>query len=774
MPSVLITQCLQRDFVEPIGPHDPLPNKLHVGHAEALRLVGADPQAGPVAQLLRWARAQPHDALELLHVRDWHDPADASQAAHLSAFGSHCVKGTAGAGLVAGLDAGAGPNEAYVDAVGLNDFEEAGLGAHLERIRARAGGEPLRVGVVGVWTEAKVSFLLYDLCTRGRVASLATCSALTASASRAQHFNALEQLRRLLGVEVHDSVAEFAQWLVPSGRPFVSVPPPPVGNRPRLAPPALDLELAETDKDLLALLYRGAAELTLHPLSGGFSGALVFGVEAKDPLGQREAPSVAKLGPRKLVATERAAFERVEAVLGNDAPAVRGFVDLGERAGIKYSYAAMGHGKVRTFKTIYASGAPADRVDALLRTVFDDILGRFSQGAQLERLPLLSHYGFAPRMGPRVRALVSELDPAAGDMVEVGHVRAVHPARLYEEVLPGHVESPSERHWVSYVHGDLNGANILVDARENVWLIDFFHTARSHVLKDLAKLENDLLYILTPLADEEELAQATRMTLALRAVQDLRAPLPEAVEGVRAPALVRAWSALRTLRGLAAARVDSDRDPQQLRIALLRYSVHTLSFDESSPLQKRWALAASAVWAEDVAAELVKSNALRVDWLAGDGPTSRLGLTICPGRKDRGRVLDADLRSLAGAGAGTLVSLVTQAELDWAGIPALADAARAAGLEHLSLAIPDQGVPTMDEARKLVARIDERLERGERVVLHCMGGLGRSGLVAACVEVTRGATAAEAIATVRAARGPRAVETRVQEAFVASFAEVAR
>jgi hypothetical protein len=35
MTTVLITQCLQRDFVDPIGPHDPLPNLLHVGYSEA-------------------------------------------------------------------------------------------------------------------------------------------------------------------------------------------------------------------------------------------------------------------------------------------------------------------------------------------------------------------------------------------------------------------------------------------------------------------------------------------------------------------------------------------------------------------------------------------------------------------------------------------------------------------------------------------------------------------------------------------------------------------
>ena len=40
MATVLITQCLQRDFVDPIGPHDPLPNLLHVGYSEAMPAEG--------------------------------------------------------------------------------------------------------------------------------------------------------------------------------------------------------------------------------------------------------------------------------------------------------------------------------------------------------------------------------------------------------------------------------------------------------------------------------------------------------------------------------------------------------------------------------------------------------------------------------------------------------------------------------------------------------------------------------------------------------------
>ena len=98
--TVLVTECLQRDFVDPIGPHDPLPNELHVGHTEAVRLLGEDPSVGPLAQLMDWAQLAPPEDIEIVHVRDWHDAGDPAQRDHLSTFGEHCVQGTRGAGLV--------------------------------------------------------------------------------------------------------------------------------------------------------------------------------------------------------------------------------------------------------------------------------------------------------------------------------------------------------------------------------------------------------------------------------------------------------------------------------------------------------------------------------------------------------------------------------------------------------------------------------------------------------------------------------------------------
>ena len=61
-----------------------------------------------------------------------------------------------------------------------------------------------------------------------------------------------------------------------------------------------------------------------------------------------------------------------------------------------------------------------------------------------------------------------------------------------------------------------------------------------------------------------------------------------------------------------------------------------------------------------------------------------------------------------------------------------------------------------------------RIRGGERIVVACRGGLGRTGTAVACLLVDGGVPPDEAIARVRAAR-PGTVERRIQEDFVRSW-----
>lgn len=78
--------------------------------------------------------------------------------------------------------------------------------------------------------------MLYDLKTRLGIDELATCSALTVSDSRAQHFNALSQLEKILGVRCFESLAEFIDWLRPETE--LDLPQQPVGFDPVFGGPA--------------------------------------------------------------------------------------------------------------------------------------------------------------------------------------------------------------------------------------------------------------------------------------------------------------------------------------------------------------------------------------------------------------------------------------------------------------------------------------------------------------------------------------------------------
>lgn len=285
--SILLTQCLQEDFLRPLAPGEELPNLVHVGRLESQRLCGA---TGSLRGFLEQVNRIDPSRLAIVHVRDVHDPV--RDAAHLDRFRPHCLAGSPGANLVFDLEATvkARPATYLVDAAALNDFEDSMLVSVLRSIFQKGSllPEGVRVGVIGCWTDAKVSFLLYDLATRLHVRQLAVCSALTASRSLEGHFHALERLRNLLDVAVFHSPGAFCDWL---GRAE--------------AKPGDPASLAEA-------LASGRER---RRIGGGFSGSSVEVVQ-----GGGVPPEVLKIGSRLELSGERFGNERIGRVLGDAIP----------------------------------------------------------------------------------------------------------------------------------------------------------------------------------------------------------------------------------------------------------------------------------------------------------------------------------------------------------------------------------------------------------------------------------------------------------------------
>jgi protein-tyrosine phosphatase len=321
------------------------------------------------------------------------------------------------------------------------------------------------------------------------------------------------------------------------------------------------------------------------------------------------------------------------------------------------------------------------------------------------------------------------------------------------------------------VHGDLNGANILLDEPGNVWLIDFFHAHRGHVLRDLIKLENDLLYIWTKIGSDDELIEAMKLTDWLLSVRDLgREPTPESMPTFQSQALARAAQTILKLRSFYPGLIQADRETTQLLIPQIRYAVHTLSFEESNPWQKRWALYIACRAAELLKRLAQHAGPLRVDWMPERFTSpGRLGLTIVPGRRDYERSLDADIRSLQRDGIQAVLCLLAHDEFERYGVVGLLDRYRDAGMAVLHLPTIDRTPPSDSAIHEAMAWIESQLEDGHRVLVHCVGGLGRAGTIAACWLRQKGLDGDTAIKLVRDFRSPRAIETIQQEESVRSF-----
>ena len=168
------------------------------------------------------------------------------------------------------------------------------------------------------------------------------------------------------------------------------------------------------------------------------------------------------------------------------------------------------------------------------------------------------------------------------------------------------------------------------------------------------------------------------------------------------------------------------------------------------------------------------SQRLRIATLGVLGGT--LGITLCPGRQIVGlsgmppRDLEADLDVVVEEGYGHVGVLLEDHELE--GFASrLLEAYAARGIQVHRHPIVDGSVPVdMTAFSAFVAELADLLRKGERVLVHCRGGLGRAGLTAAALRTLDGRQAGQAIEDVRVVR-PWAVETREQERFVAEFAE---
>jgi ADP-ribosyl-[dinitrogen reductase] hydrolase len=153
----------------------------------------------------------------------------------------------------------------------------------------------------------------------------------------------------------------------------------------------------------------------------------------------------------------------------------------------------------------------------------------------------------------------------------------------------------------------------------------------------------------------------------------------------------------------------------------------------------------------------------------------KIGITFCPGKHQESastgawqRDLGMDLDAIAGWGAVAVVTLIEDQEFASLRVRGLGDAVADRHMSWFHLPIADVNPPGPAFERAWAEQgggIRFLLRNGFNVLVHCKGGLGRAGTIAARLLVELGWAPESAIGAVRQAR-PGAIETAAQEHHV--------
>ena len=276
--------------------------------------------------------------------------------------------------------------------------------------------------------------------------------------------------------------------------------------------------LAPQVRDLFGKLFVDAQSLYVSKLKPGLTGAAVVRVQPTWNGGAGRS-YVAKVGRKDKVETERRNYEaNVKHFLTGNSVAqadVRYSRHLGT---LLYTFAESKGVALKEFDEFYHRNETSLVIESLrelfqqtYRYWFDspervlvDVPSLYYEAFQLDRKKLVG----------RIQIVL----PALNDEAE------------YIELTPGKEKVLNPIVWLDkheqecvimvhkcITHGDLTGRNIMVDESGKCWLIDFYRTYKSHILRDFVIMETDIKYRLMSLLSltdflhfEEALLEADR------------------------------------------------------------------------------------------------------------------------------------------------------------------------------------------------------------------------------------------------------------------------
>lgn len=170
-----------------------------------------------------------------------------------------------------------------------------------------------------------------------------------------------------------------------------------------------------------------------------------------------------------------------------------------------------------------------------------------------------------------------------------------------------------------------------------------------------------------------------------------------------------------------------------------------------------------------------ETHPLRIDVLETPNVAGKIGMTFLPGKKGDAlygpawdRCLDADVGAINVWNPDFVLTLMEDHEFGQLGVPDFKAVMSAQKFRWVQIKIRDSDIPRLSFEMDWPEFRDEivcLLKSGGKILIHCRGGLGRTGMIAAGLLTEFGFTAEQAINGVRRVR-EGTLETWEQEQYV--------
>jgi anti-anti-sigma factor len=348
-------------------------------------------------------------------------------------------------------------------------------------------------------------------------------------------------------------------------------------------------------------LYRDCRRVVLTPLVGGFM-SNTFRVASYDADGRRLLPTVLKIGAIALTEREEEANRKfVQTFILNNSTTLLGGAAAGDWAGLRYNFLGVtGPDSSLAWLRDHYQRRPAADVVRLVQALFTRVLKPWYGQPRWEPLALYAEHD-PRRLFPTVCDVAAELLGVSADSErlpcpELGR-DLLNPYYFLQH------EFPRRRHgsrlwYTSICHGDLNMQNVLVDERDNIYVIDFSETRPRNIVSDFARLEPIVKFEQVPIESGDDLRRLLIFEEGLVSATSLD-NVPNRYPGTN-PYVDKAYEVIKLVRWLADTATIFETDIVPYWLALLEWTLPVVAFRQCTEWQKRYAAYSAALITEAI------------------------------------------------------------------------------------------------------------------------------------------------------------------------------